>query len=272
VKQQYETLTRSTIEIPTNVAFSIEKIGVTKGYDGHCLRAASYFKDQMPDITDTVNSINSIAKKYPHLRQASKAPTFLLTYQGTYHGLMNNLGLDKASAIAIESNYHELYKEADKWVDDRLQQACVDGYVIGAFGLRLRTPLLKMNGKGKLNYKAADEGRTAGNMLGQSYGQLNSRAANEFRERVWASEYKYDILLCAQIHDAIYLIWRNTTGIAHWINDNLIACMKWCELVELQHPTVKLGAALDIFHPDWSKKTTLQNNISIKEIYQTCKK
>jgi DNA polymerase-1 len=241
------------------------------GFDGHSLRAYSYFKDQMPDITDSVTSINSIADKYPHLRQASKAPTFLLTYQGTYHGLMNNLGLDQTSALVIEANYHDLYKEADKWVNDRLQQACIDGYVTGAFGLRLRTPLLKMNGKGKLNYKAAAEGRTAGNMLGQSYGQLNSRAANEFRERIWASEHKYDILLCAQIHDAIYLIWKNTAGITKWINDNLIACMQWCGLVELQHPTVKLGAALDIFHPDWSKKTTLDNNANVKDIYEACR-
>jgi DNA polymerase-1 len=241
------------------------------GFDGHSLRAFSYFKDQMPDIVDTVASINSISDKYPKLRQASKAPTFLLTYQGTYHGLMNNLGLDQASALVIEANYHELYKEADKWVADRLQQACIDGYVTGAFGLRLRTPLLKLNGPGKLDYKAASEGRTAGNMLGQSYGQLNSRAANEFRERVWASEYKYDILLCAQIHDAIYLIWKNTVGITKWINDNLIDCMKWCELVELQHPTVKLGAALDVFYPDWATVTTLKNNISIKDIYETCR-
>jgi DNA polymerase-1 len=219
-----------------------------------------------PDI------INSIADKYPQLRQASKAPTFLLTYQGTYHGLMNNLGLDQASALIIEANYHELYKEADQWVDNKLQQACVDGYVTGAFGLRLRTPLLKMNGKGKLNYKAAAESRTAGNMLGQSYGSLNLRAANEFRERVWVSEYKYDILLCAQIHDSIYLIWKNTAGIAKWINDNLIACMQWCELEELKHPIVKLGACLDICFPDWSKPTTIKNNASVKEIYQICKK
>lgn len=185
---------------------------------------------------------------------------------------MNNLGLDQASALVIESNYHELYKEADEWVATRLQQACVDGYVTGAFGLRLRTPLLKMNGKGKLNYKAAAEGRTAGNMLGQSYGSLNLRAANEFRERVWNSEYKYDVLLCAQIHDAIYLIWRNTAGITKWVNDNLIACMQWCELVELQHPTVRLGANLSVHYPDWAKEYKLQNNTSIKEIYQICKK
>ena len=51
----------------------------TQNYDGHCLRAFSYFKDEMPDIEDTVASINSIKKLYPDWRQESKAPTFLLT-------------------------------------------------------------------------------------------------------------------------------------------------------------------------------------------------
>ena len=106
---------------------------------------------------------------------------------------------------------------------------------------------------------AAAEGRTAGNMLGQSYGMLNSRAANEFRERIWESEYKYDIFLCAQIHDSIYLVFRNKIGIANWINQNLIACMKWCGLVELQHPIVKLGAEFDLFYPDWTVSYTIPN-------------
>jgi DNA polymerase-1 len=241
------------------------------GYDGHCLRAYFYFKAQMPDIVHTVPSINSIKKKYPKLRQDSKAPTFLLTYQGTHHGLMSNLGLDRESALAIERNYHELYKESDEWVAARLQEACLNGYVTGAFGLRLRTPLLKMNGPGKLGYKAAAEGRTAGNMLGQSYGLLNSRAANEFRERVWKSPYKYDIFLCAQIHDAIYLFWRNTVGITKWVNDNIIDCMRWCGLKELQHPTVKLGAELDIYYPHWAYATTLKNGMDLQTILDQCR-
>jgi len=216
--------------------------------------------------------INSIKKKYPKLRQDSKAPTFLLTYQGTHHGLMNTLGLDRETAMAIERNYHELYKEADAWVEARLQQATIDGYVTGAFGLRLRTPLLHMNGPGKLGYKAAAEGRTAGNMLGQSYGLLNSRAANEFRERLWASPHIYDVSLCAQIHDAIYLIWRNKAGVTKWVNDNIIDCMKWCGLVELQHPVVKLGAELDIYYPDWATPTTLKNDMSLLAIIAACVK
>ena len=107
-------------------------------------------------------------------------------------------------------------------------------------------------------------------MLGQSYGLLNSRAANEFRERVWESPYKYDIFLCGQIHDAIYLFCRNKAGVVKWVNDNLIACMKWCGLVELQHPKVKLGANLDLFYPSWAKATELPNDCSMQEIYEKC--
>ena len=69
-----------TLVIPSNSTISIKKVGNTEGYDGHCLRAYYYFRDRMPDIDGTsVESINSIKKKYPELRQLSKAPTFLLT-------------------------------------------------------------------------------------------------------------------------------------------------------------------------------------------------
>ena len=48
----------------------------SEGFDGHCFRTFYYWKDQMPDIVDTVESINSIADKYPDLRSKSKAPSF----------------------------------------------------------------------------------------------------------------------------------------------------------------------------------------------------
>ena len=77
--QLLATLQKSTINIPLGSKVSITKVGKTDGYDGHCLRAYSYFGTQMPDIINTVDSINSIKKKYPNLRSDSKAPTFLLT-------------------------------------------------------------------------------------------------------------------------------------------------------------------------------------------------
>ena len=59
----------------------------TDHYDGHCLRAYSYYKELMPDITrelelnpsNRVSIINSIKEKYKGIRQSSKAPTFALT-------------------------------------------------------------------------------------------------------------------------------------------------------------------------------------------------
>ena len=48
---QFATLNRSTLEIPAGAKVrSIKKVGNTDGYDGHCLRAFSYFGEEMPDI------------------------------------------------------------------------------------------------------------------------------------------------------------------------------------------------------------------------------
>lgn len=246
-----------------------------KGFDGHCLRAAYYFRDQCPDIDPTdPESVNSMKKKYPQLRQDSKAPTFALTYQGTWHTLVNNLGFPEEKAKAIEQGYHDLYKVSDEYVQARLHQASIDGYVEVAFGLRVRTPLLKqvMFGRSKMPYEAAAEGRTAGNALGQSYGLLNNRAAVDFMNKVWASTYRYDIKPVALIHDAIYLLIKDDVNVVEWANRELINSMRWQELPEIQHPTVKLGAALDIFWPDWAHATTLPNDADQATILSICKK
>lgn len=244
-----------------------------RGFDGHCLRAAYYFRDQCPEIDlEDPSSVNTIKKKYPELRQDSKAPTFLLTYGGTYHGMMSNLGWPEDKSKAIEKGYHDLYQVSDAYVQKRLKQASIDGYVEVAFGLRVRTPLLKqvIYGTRGMPYEASAEGRTAGNALGQSYGLLNNRAAVAFMKKVWASKHRYDIKPVALIHDAIYILIRNDVEVVEFANRELIAAMQWQELPEIQHPTVKLGAALDIFYPDWAHATTLPNNADQKTILELC--
>lgn len=245
-----------------------------KGFDGHCLRAAYYFRDELPhvDLDDPI-SVNKLKKTHPEYRQDSKAPTFLLTYGGTYHGMMANLGWSEEKSKAIEANYHELYKVSDQYVQSRLAQASKDGFVEVAFGLRVRTPLLKQvmwGGLGRIPYEAQAEGRTAGNALGQSYGLLNNRAATAFMKKVWASEFRHDILPVALIHDAIYLLIRDDIRVVEWANKHLIQEMRWQELPEIQHPTVKLGAALDIFWPTWANPITLPNDASAEVIKETC--
>ena len=259
-----------TLVIPSNSTISIKKVGNTDGYDGHCLRAYYYFRDRMPDIDGTsVESINSIKKKYPELRQLSKAPTFLLTYGGSAIGLMKNCGFSEEEAKSIEANYHELYRESDEWVKERLARACNDDYVELAFGLKLRTPLLKQSilGNRSTLHQAEAEARTAGNALsGQSYGLLNNRAAVAFMKRVWASKWRTSIQPVALIHDAIYLLIDDDIECLEWVNKALIEEMSWQELPEIAHDTVKLGAELDVFYPSWENEITLPNNATQQEI------
>lgn len=245
-----------------------------QGFDGHCLRAAYYFRDQLPhiDLTDP-KSVNTIKKTHPELRQDSKPPTFLLTYGGTYHGMMHNLGWSEEQSKRIEANYHELYKESDEYIQSRLAQASKDGFATVAFGLRVRTPLLAQVIWGtRIPYEAQAEARTVGNAMGQSYGLLNNRAAVDFMNKVWASPYRLDIRPIGLIHDSIYLIIRDRDDVVEWANRELIASMKWQDLPEIQHPTVHLGANLDIFWPNWSNQITLPNDASRHEIRELAEK
>jgi len=245
----------------------------TDGYDGHCLRAYGYFKDQMPDIVDTVQSINSIEAKYPDLRQDSKAPTFALTYQGTWHTLVSNLGWSKKKSQSVEDNYHKLYAVSGAWVAAKLEKACADGYVTTAFGLRVRTPILAKTilGNAVTPYEAAAEGRTAGNALGQGYGLLNNRAAIELQRRLFKSEFTTMVKPSAHIHDSQYFMVRDNIHSVHWLNKNLTECLAWQGLPEIQHPTVKLGGSMDIYYPSWANAITLPETASKEDIKRICK-
>jgi DNA polymerase-1 len=241
----------------------------TDGYDGHSMRAFAYFGDQMPDIVDTVDSINSIQDKYKPQRQDSKAPTFALTYQGTYITLMNNCGFSEAKAKLVEARYHELYKVSDDWVAQKLDQACKDGYITAAFGLRVRTPMLHqvIRGTSKTPFAAEAEGRTAGNALGQSWCLLNSRAGSEFMGRVRAGNHRHDIKPCAQIHDAQYFLVRDDIDAVEYANDHVVEACEWQNHPDIWHSDVKLGGELGIFYPDWSQELTIPNHATQSEIY-----
>ena len=250
-----------------------------KGFCGHSLRAAYYFKEELEKEgifidTSVPASVNQLKKTDHWTRQESKAPTFLLTYGGTHHGMMNNLGWSKEKSKRIEDNYHELYKASDAYIQSRIKEASKVGYTDVAFGLRVRAPLLKqvIYGAAKMPYEAAAEGRTAGNAMGQSYGLLNNRAANEFMSKVRASKYRLDIKIIALIHDAIYLLIKDDVEVMEWANRELILSMQWQDLPEIQHPTVKLGAALDIFWPNWANPITLPNGASQDTIKELCNK
>ena len=215
-----------------------------------------------------VAHINSIATLYKPLRQRSKGPSFALTYAGTWTTLVTKQGFDPITAKKIEKNFHDLYSASITWVDEKLISATKTGYVEGAFGLRLRTPIL---GQTILHLhqtpnSASAEGRTAGNMLGQSFGLLNNRVLIKVMEEVYASKYKYDIKPCASIHDATYFYIKNDITIVKWLNDVLIKHMDWQDLPSIQHDIVGLGGELDIFYRNWNNDITLPNNATEQEI------
>lgn len=247
-----------------------EKLKIyTDGYDGHCIRAYKYFGDKMPDIDpNSVDSINSIAKLYKQERQDSKAPTFLLTYDGTWHGLVHNCGFTSDKAKGIEKAYHELYIVSDQWKEERIKQASECGYATVAFGLRVRTPVLGqvLMGSHKTPYEAKAEARTVGNAMGQSYGMLNNRAGIEVQEKTLASPYKMDIWPCCHIHDAQYFLVRNRIEPIHFLNETLVPAMEWQELDEIKHDEVKLGGELSVFYPSWSYEVKIPNKATPDEI------
>lgn len=240
----------------------------TDGYDGHSLRAYAYFGDQMPGIIDTVASINSIAKLYKAFRQDSKAPTFALTYQGTFITLMKNCGFSEAKAKDVEAKYKDLYKVSIDWISEKLTEASKTGYVTVAFGLRVRTPLLEqvIRGTSKTPYEAEAEGRTAGNAAGQSWCLLNSRSSSQFMKGVRKSQFREDIRICSQIHDAAYFMIRDDIRPLAYTNKHLVEAVQWQEHPDIQHDQVKLGGELSIFYPSWAEELEIPNGVSNTEI------
>lgn len=246
----------------------------TQGYDSHCYRAYYYFRDQMPDIEDTVGSINSIKSKYPHLRNAGKAPSFALQYAGTWTTLVKNCGFSEEQAKSIESSYHTMYAVSAQWSQTKLNECVQQGYTRVAFGLKIRTPLLARTvlGTSKTPREAQAEARSVGNAIsGQSYGLLTNRAAVAFMERVAASKYRDSIYLVSMIHDAIYLLIRDDLDTVTWANEVLIEEMQWQELPEIQSDELKLTAELDVFYEGWHKPITLPNHATREQVYTICR-
>jgi len=242
----------------------------TEGWDSHCFNTFYYKMVDMPDIVPTVQSVNSIKKLYPDARQDSKPVTFSLDYLGTWMTVRKSTGKTKKESIAIYDNYHNLYQVSDAWRDAHIEKAESCGFVTGAFDLRVRTPVIQqslMNDRATTAAAEAEK-RSAGNALTQSYCILNSRSSIEFMERVRVSKYALDIKPVALIHDALYLLVRDDLEIIKWVNDNLVDCMSWNDLPELQQDSIPLGGELDIHFQSWKNPVTIPNHASIEQIIE----
>ena len=182
---------------------------------------------------------------------------------------MKNCGFDEVTAKQIEERYHELYKESDIWVKERIKEATVNGYVTGAFGLRVRTPMLKGAGSKLTNLQAA-ESRTAGNALGQGWGLLNNRAMNAVLKRVDEAGLTESIYPIAAIHDACYYMIKNDAEIITWFNKVVTEEARWQNHPDITHPLVGLEGQLDLYFPSWANPLTLPENLNQEELINLC--
>lgn len=215
-----------------------------------------------------VGVTNTIAERYKKARSESKAPTFALTYKGTYKTLMRNCGFSEEKAKYIEQQYQTLYRESIEWVESHIKQATITGYVVGAFGLRLRTPLLKQSIYLALTSSAQAEARTAGNMLGQSWCLLNNRACVEVMRQVrkhpvWRTKIKP----CLTIHDATYFLVENSAECIAYLNSILVKATLWNDDPLIYHTDIPLGGELSLFYPNWSTETVVPSEITEDQLH-----
>lgn len=220
--------------------------------------------------------INIIKENYEKVRQAGKSPTFLLQFSGTMFGLMKIFGFSKAKAKEIYDAYVSMYQVSINWTLKKIRKAHKKGYTVGAFNLRLATPILKQTAFLDKNAPSAAkaEARSAGNMVsGQSYGILTLRAFANFMNGVRASKkWKYKIFPWATIYDSIYVEAPLTVDAIYYVNKNLIHHMRdISECDELKHPVIKMGAELVLFYPSWADEIHIPRNASKKAIRRILK-
>jgi len=236
------------------------------GFDGHSLRALAFFPEELPEglSIDSLEDNKLIKKQYGDIRGKSKGPSFAMQYGCGPGKIQQLLKCSKAKAEEVYSAFHNLYSGLSKFAQVNKIQGMTNGYVTGAFGLRLRTPKLKAHRAGtKESTEVGSEARSASNMVTQSWGMLMNRALIEFNQRLENSEFKHKVRLINTIHDAGYLLVKAEPEVVEWVNINFVECMKWQDGL-IASDEVKMEAEVD-FGLDWAHQETLHNNASKEE-------
>ena len=247
-----------------NITRDPNKIRIfTEGIDGHSLAACYYFKDELErrgieiDLNDP-ESVNSIKKLAPDLRQQGKAVTFGANYGATEYAVSRSLKISKEEARQILDNYWKLYTKTKEYWDKVEQEVLKKGYIKGAFGLKARGDLANILNQAK--YSSAL--RSLVNMTIQSFALLLYRTVFELQNRIEKMGYQNDIRIYNTVYDAIYIYVRPEPELVKWLNDNLIEIMTWD-----YDPTfpVKNEAEMEIGY-NQAELIVVPNNASLEKI------
>ena len=245
------------------------------GWDSHMWATIHFWPDKFhpeeienKDPEEIKKILEELKKKYKEERSRSKPVSFSMQYGGSTATLEKNCGFSPEEAKVIYENYHKLYKTSTEFKRRAIERAGEQGYVTGAFGLRVRTPTLKRSVQGlRVTPREVEaEGRTAANAIMQSWCNLNTRSASKFMEIVRESKYREDIRICAEIHDASYFLVRDDIDLILWLNNTLVKLVQWQDDPAIAHPDVHLGGELSIFYPDWSHELIVPNHCSKEEL------
>jgi DNA polymerase-1 len=241
----------------------------TEGFDGHSLRCSVFFKDELEerglflDPSDP-KSINRIKEEADDLRSASKPVSFGKQYGAGAAKIAKTMGCSLERAREISDAYDELYKATIQYSRKNALFAKQNGYVTGAYGLKLRTPGIYSSDDG---IRSSEE-RSLNNMTVQSWGLLMNRAGILMQEAIERDGMTDSVILINQIHDALYLMIKDDPNVIKWVNDHLIKYMIE-DFVEDQ--PIPLTAELDIGY-SWDTMITLPNGISTEKVKEHRKK
>jgi DNA polymerase-1 len=236
----------------------------TEGIDGHCLNASAYFKEELENrgiIIDanSAESVNSLAKLAPDLRQAGKSVTFGMSYGAFPKKVAEQLKVSLAAAQVIFNNYWELYRDIKKYNTKKIEEAREKGYTVSVFsGLRLLTPQLTSRDGGIVS----KEERVIGNFAIQSGNILTLIRVMEFQEWLENEGLTEDVKVFNSIHDAVYLYIKQDAELVARVNKKLVEVLTK-DYTENQ--PIHLEAELDI-GINWKKQVTLKNSATPKEI------
>ena len=197
-----------------------------------------------------------------------------MNYGGTSIGLKRKFGFSDDKAKFIEDSHHEMYKVYYSYVKDKVNQAKIDGYVTLAFGLRLRTPVLKASNETNIpSYIIEQEERSVGNALFQSYGLMTLNALSNIMNEVWDHPVYFDrIVPVSTIYDSLYFELDNDLDQLVWLNKVIVRNMKdITEIPELHHPELELGADVEVLYPDWSSPIKIKNGASKEDVINSVK-
>ena len=181
-----------------------------------------------------------------------------LNYGATEYAVSNSLGITKEEALKIIDGYWKLFKVTKQFIDKSEKFILKNGFIQGAFGLKLRGDLKNITD----DTKYASTLRTMNNMQIQSFGLLLTRALNEFQKRVEEAGLEEEVVLFNSIHDAAYLYIKKDVDIVHWVNENIVECFLWDYDTDW---IVKMGAELEI-GDNLAEVVELPNKASVSEI------